>query len=305
MKLAPYAYTRFWDVHAWAGVITGLLVYVMFVLGSLVLFYEPLTIWKEPIKQRPTPQITSLQSTLELAGELPNEFYYYLPKDGRGLPKVAYFLPGTTSWRALWLDVERNQVVPQRELAAAYLYDLHYLWHEVTGYGLQYGAGILVFGFLLAIVTGVLIHLKDLLRKLHRFRPDRTPRVMFSDLHKVTSVFGLPFQLVYALTGTLMALSPLFFDLSIDAVFGGDAQRAARTSRRWRGAGVGLDRCDPGDRAPCGRIRRRLRGALHPRAAHGRIWRTDRAPSFAWPAHGRSGSAPNPDRPPLSSSAQG
>ena len=41
MRLTSFAFKRFWDVHAWAGVITGLLVYVMFVLGAFVLFYRP------------------------------------------------------------------------------------------------------------------------------------------------------------------------------------------------------------------------------------------------------------------------
>lgn len=230
MRLTPYALRRFWHVHAWAGVITSLVVYVMFMLGAVVLFYRPLTIWEEPLQQRPAVAMTSLQGTLDLAQGLPDEFYYYLPKGGHGLPKLGYYLPDTTKWRMWWIDPDAGRVVPQRELTAAYVYDLHYLWHDITGYWLQYGAGVLVFGFLLAIVTGVLIHLRDVMRQLHRFRPHQPPRVAWSDLHKVTGMIGLPFQLVYALTGALMALSPLVFQLSISPVFGGDEVRAVATA---------------------------------------------------------------------------
>lgn len=230
VKLSLHAFKRFWDAHAWSGVITSLLVYVMFVLGAITLFYRPVTQWEEPLLQRPSPVLSSLQAPLQLAEPLPEEFYYYLPKDDRGPPKLGYFLPDSTQWRMWWLDVSTQRVLPQRELAAAYLYDLHYLWHEATGYWLQYCAGVLVFGFLLAIVTGVLIHLKDLSPQLWRFRQAGTQRVVFSDLHKVTGVFGLPFQLVYALTGTMMALAPVMFSISVSPVFGGDELRAVETA---------------------------------------------------------------------------
>lgn len=229
-KLSRHAFTRFWDVHAWAGVVTSLVLYVMFFLGSVVLFYRPLTIWEEPILQAPAPTGHSLQAALELAKPLPEEFYFYLPYEGNGLPKIGYYLPGTSEWYMWWLDVERGATVPQRELAAAYVYDLHYLWNNATGFWLQYGGGVLVFGFLLTLVTGVLIHLQNLVPQLHRFRPERGRRTLWSDLHKVAGVMGLPFQLVYALTGALLVLSPLLFQLSVGPLFKGDEQRAADTA---------------------------------------------------------------------------
>jgi uncharacterized iron-regulated membrane protein len=230
MNIPAYAFKRFWDVHAWAGVVTSLIVYFMFVFGAAVLFYDPLTVWCEPLMQRPALTGVSVDAPLRLARDLPQEFYYYLPKHGQGPHKLGYFLPDTTDWRMWWLDAAQGRAVPHRELAAAYVYDLHYLWHAASGYWLQYGAGVLVFGFLLAIVTGVLIHLKGLGRQLHQFRPGAAKRVVWSDMHKVTGVFGLPFLLVYALTGTLMALSPLLFQLSVGPVFGGQELQAVKTA---------------------------------------------------------------------------
>ena len=232
-RLSRQVFSRYWEVHATFGVITSLVLYVMFFLGAVVLFFRPLSVWEEPLLQQPAPDLTPLTSVdvpLALAAPLPEEFYYYLPEDGLGLPKIGYYLPGTTLWRMWWLDPLRHAVIPKREMAASYAYDLHYLWHDVTGYWLQYGGGILVFGFLLALVTGVLIHLHNLRRQLQQFRPFQQMRVLFSDLHKVLGVFGLPFQLVYALTGTLMVLSPLLFSLAVGPVFGGDLTQAARTA---------------------------------------------------------------------------
>jgi uncharacterized iron-regulated membrane protein len=229
LRLSRHAFTRFWLAHAWAGVITALLVYVMFFLGSVVLFYRPLTIWEEPLVQRTPVQAPSLETLLRLAAPENEVFYLYLPTETRPLPKVGYYLPDTSIWRMWWLDVESGQRIPEREKAAAFVYDLHYLWHDLTGFWLQYGAGVLVFGFLLALVTGGLIQWGRFRRQLYRFRPERERRVLWSDLHKVAGVFGLPFQLAYALTGSLMVLSPLLFELSLQPVFGGDVARAVAT----------------------------------------------------------------------------
>ncbi|HWO09804.1 MAG TPA: PepSY-associated TM helix domain-containing protein [Polyangiaceae bacterium] len=230
LRLSRHAFTRFWHAHAWAGVVTALLVYVMFFLGSVVLFYRPLTIWEEPLLQRPPARVPSLDALLRIAAPESDEFYLYLPDATRPLPKVGYYLPDTTLWRMWWLDVASGERIPEREKAAAFVYDLHYLWHDLTGFWLQYGAGVLVFGFLLALVTGALIQWGRFRRQLYRFRPGRERRVLWSDLHKVAGVFGLPFQLAYALTGSMMVLSPLLFELSIQPVFGGDVARAAATA---------------------------------------------------------------------------
>ncbi len=230
LRLSRHAFTRFWSAHAWAGVITALLVYIMFFLGGVVLFYRQLTVWEEPLLQRPAVELPSLEAALRVAQPESKELYLYLPGEDRALPKVGYYLPDTTLWRMWWLDLDSGQRIPEREKAAAFVYDLHYLWHDVTGFWLQYGAGVLVFGFLLALITGALIQLGRFRRQLFQLRPERERRVVWSDLHKVAGVFGLPFQLVYALTGSMMVLSPLLFELSIEPVFGGDAARAAATA---------------------------------------------------------------------------
>jgi hypothetical protein len=87
-------------------------------------------------------------------------------------------------------------------------------------------SGLLAVALLLAIVTGVLIHLKDIVRQFHQFRPGKSPRVLWSDMHKVLGVMGLPFQLLYAYTGALIVLAPLLLGAFVGPVFGGDEKRA-------------------------------------------------------------------------------
>ncbi|WP_437293220.1 PepSY-associated TM helix domain-containing protein [Sorangium sp. So ce426] len=227
-KLSRHAFTTFWDVHAWAGVIGGLLLYVMFLTGGIALFRKQLEVWEEPLaQQRSSVEQAGLQATLDLglaaAGTAPEEIWFDLPAGGLGAARLAYSSQGeaVSSW-------VHEGLVPEREWLSAFLYRLHFLQHRVTGVWLFYTAGLLSVALLLALATGVLIHLKDLVRQLHQFRPDKARRVLWSDMHKVLGVMGLPFQLVYAYTGAFLVFVGSLVPVFTGPVFGGDAGRADR-----------------------------------------------------------------------------
>ncbi|WP_437967002.1 PepSY-associated TM helix domain-containing protein [Sorangium sp. So ce260] len=229
-KLSRHAFTTFWDVHAWAGVIGGLLLYVMFLSGGITLFRRQLAVWEEPLtQQRSSVEQAGVQATLDqglaAAGTTPEQLWFDLPEGGLGAARLQYSLQGesVSSW-------VHEGLVPERERLSDFLYDLHYLWHRATGVWLFYVAGILCVALLLALVTGVLIHLKDLVSQFHRFRPDKTRRVLWSDMHKVLGVIGLPFQLLYAYSGAFFVFLGVLVQVFTGPVFGGDAARADRVA---------------------------------------------------------------------------
>lgn len=232
LKLSGHAFTRFWDVHAWSGVAGGLVLYMMFLTGSITLFHEQLAAWEEPLRQVPVAKSASLQQALEqglaAAGETRGSLWFYPPSNGFGLPRLGFESATTEAFQNVWIDAKQGAVIPERERLSALLYELHFLWHDSTGDFLYYVGGALALSLLLALVTGVLIHLKDLVRQFHQFRPEKAPRVVFSDLHKVLGVMGLPFQLVYAFTGAFIVLAPLSLDAFAGPVFGGDTERASQ-----------------------------------------------------------------------------
>jgi uncharacterized iron-regulated membrane protein len=228
MKLSPHAFTRFWGLHAWAGVLAGLVLYLMFLTGGITLFHEQLEAWEDPLAQRSATAPRELQRSLDAAfaahGSVPDDLWFYPPKNGRGEARIG-FQDGDV-WKDFWIDSKTGQLTPQRERLAHFIYGLHFLWHDVTGEWLYYFAGILAVAFLLTLVTGVHIHLKDIIRQFHQFRPDKSRRVLWSDMHKVLGVMGLPFQLMYAYTGAFIVLAPLLLKTFTGPVFGGDAKRA-------------------------------------------------------------------------------
>jgi uncharacterized iron-regulated membrane protein len=227
MKLSAHAFSRFWDVHAWSGVLGGLVLYVMFITGAITLFHEELEIWQEPMAQQ-APAVGTHQAQFERAlANLPSRpaSVWFYPK-AHGAAELGYTDPKTDTWHKLSIDGPTGELVPERERLADFLYGLHFLWHEATGDWLYRCSGFLAVLLLLAIATGVLIHLKDFVRQFHQFRPGKSRRVLWSDLHKVLGVMGLPFQILYAYTGALIVLAPLLLGAFVRPVFGGDEKRA-------------------------------------------------------------------------------
>ena len=230
MKLSPRTFQIFWDVHAWTGVVAALLLHVMFLAGAVTLFHEQVEIWEEPLVQRAAPpgqegQQRMLEQALASLKEPLEELSITLPNGPNGLPTLNYRVPGTETWLSSWIDPETGKVVPVRDQVSEFLYRLHFLSHASVPW-LYYVAGLLAVALLLAIATGVLIHLKDLIRQFHQFRPDKRRRVLWSDMHKVLGVMGLPFLVMYAYSGAMIVLGGALLFPFVGPVFAGDQARA-------------------------------------------------------------------------------
>ncbi|HMI85429.1 MAG TPA: PepSY-associated TM helix domain-containing protein [Polyangiaceae bacterium] len=230
-RLSTHAFVRWWDLHAWAGVIGGLVLYVMFLTGGVTLFRDELALWEEPLSQRssaPCDLECALDRALIANGSTPDDFWLYPPRAGRGEARLLHREASSGQWRTDWIDSERGELTRERERLSGFLYSIHFLWHDFTGQWLYTVGGLLAAVMLLTVVTGFLIHMKNLLRQFHQFRIAKSERVLWSDMHKVLGVMGLPFQLMYAYTGAFIVLGPILLNAFVGPVFGGDRARAAQ-----------------------------------------------------------------------------
>lgn len=97
-KLSARAFARFWDAHAWVGVVSALVLYVMFWAGSITLFHEQLEEWEEPLAQH----VATDEPSLERAA-LPGALFAmmclagFLPL-GESLRFTLGFALGVTLW---------------------------------------------------------------------------------------------------------------------------------------------------------------------------------------------------------------
>jgi uncharacterized iron-regulated membrane protein len=228
VKLSRHVFTTSWNVHAWAGVVAALVLHVMFLTGALTLWKPELELWQEPLSQltrKPQTYAETLDFVVSKLGHVPDDMWLSFPEGSHGVVSAAVFDGGANAWRYYTVDAASGRLFETREGLGEFVYHLHFLWHDAAPI-FYYVAGLLSVGLLLALGTGLVIHLKDIVRQFHQFRATRAERVVASDLHKVLGVMGLPFQIFYAYTGALFVLAPLFLAAFQGPVFGGDAGRA-------------------------------------------------------------------------------
>jgi uncharacterized iron-regulated membrane protein len=223
MKIGRRPYQIYWDVHAWLGIGSALLLYVMFFAGAFALFYPELDRWAQPSAAEPVA-LSALQP-----------LYQQLLREQDVFGRAIAIVPAAGGLDAYWsVGPERHQLAfdprsgrlsePGSELGS-FLYQLHFL--NPLPYGI-YIAGFAGMSLALVLVTGLLLQLKDLTRQLTQFRPERAPRVWLGDLHKVLGVLGLPFQCFYAWSGTLLCLSVVSVEpLLVSTVFHGHDEQLA------------------------------------------------------------------------------
>ena len=231
MKLTPRTFQIYWDAHAWVGVMAALLLHTVFFMGAFALFYRELNQWAHTgaaSAEQGRAHPLALQPLLErwdreepLAGKRRVAF----EPEPNGL--VAYWDARRQRHEYRYSPVS-GRLEPARSELGRFLYEMHYLGPLPNG---VYVAGVAALGLLFALLTGLLLHWKDLARQWFQFRSERATRTWSSDLHKVLGVFGLPYQLVYAWTGAVLSLSFATVQPAlVNTVFHGDAS-AARAAR--------------------------------------------------------------------------
>ncbi len=223
MKIAPRTFRIGWDVHAWAGVVSALVLYVMFFAGALTLFQDEIAAWQEP-------------DVVETRGALGPAFERVVREQGlEGKPRVALRLhahgPLDVEWKddagehALRVVAHADATTREpRSRIARFLFELHFLGVARSGI---YVAGLFAIALGITLVTGLVIQWKDLLRQLVRIRPRAPLRVWTSDVHKVLGVFGIPFQLFFAWSGAVLCLAFVtVWPALAKTAFHGDVQAA-------------------------------------------------------------------------------
>ncbi|MEM9673917.1 MAG: PepSY-associated TM helix domain-containing protein, partial [Bacteroidota bacterium] len=103
------------------------------------------------------------------------------------------------------------------------IYYLHY-FRQIPVIGL-YLSGFVGLFFLFAIITGLLIHWRNLLTKFYAFVKEGKWKVIWTNAHTVLGVIGLPFQLIYAITGAFFGLLSLILLPTVFLLYEGDTEK--------------------------------------------------------------------------------
>ena len=243
-------YNIFFNTHTVSGIVVSVALYIIFFAGAFALFKEEIDLWEEGGTVSKTEHqnidfdniLEQLDRKHELIGrDIQLNFgaendkisvFMSTSKDSLTLEK------GTESHYYL-VDIHSGdtQTYPEYYGLGEFLYRLHF-FAQIPTVGI-YLAGIVSLLFLFAIVTGLIVHWKKIIPNFYKFNPKASIKRIWTDSHTALGVLGVPFQLIFAITGAYFGLSVLVL-LPGKILYDGDQNkmmedlRPTRKSYEWQ-----------------------------------------------------------------------
>lgn len=201
-------------LHAWVGFVGGLVLVVAFTGGTLALFDTEITRWMEP-ELAALPEAAMTGEALDHAGaqvwalrEKGQNAFLNLPSARDPVLRILHY--DGHAFVGPVLDPRDGTALHSRETRGGQLFfDLHQSLYRgpVWGNLVTEAAGI---GLIVAVMSGVIIHFRNLVPDLLLFRPFAAPGRAWLDAHLVAGVLLLPFIVMMAYTGAVIHAPRLF-----------------------------------------------------------------------------------------------
>ncbi|MDR6644386.1 putative iron-regulated membrane protein [Luteibacter sp. 1214] len=201
----------FTTVHTWTGLLAGFALFIAFYAGALTMFHDEIDTWAVPRAEmaradaldRAHVMLADIVARHPAAGESIGVTY---PAEHPSHEVAAYWMEKDGSWRTQSLDDTAARDAEDHEHGLAdFIYELHYdLGIPAIGIYLM-GVVSIIYG--LALLTGVLIHLPNLVREMFALRPGHNLKRLWQDAHNVIGILSLPFHIIFAVTGALLCLT--------------------------------------------------------------------------------------------------
>lgn len=226
------------DLHAWAGLLFGWILYAMFLTGTVAYFKDELSQWMRPELphqvQVPDQAVAAQRIADELGNIVPgsSQWSMRLP-DARNSSVYAFWrappsIPGHRAFGEANFDPATGQKVTSRDtLGGDFFYRFHFQFHYMPVVWGRWIAGAAAMFMLVAIISGVITH-KKIFVDFFTFRWGKGQR-SWLDAHNALSVFGLPFSFMITYTG-LVTLMALYMPWGEQAAFKTQAERQQLTA---------------------------------------------------------------------------
>ena len=232
---------RNYDLHSWAGITLGLIVYLVCFSGSFAMFHYEIKTWEDPaariaVSDNPadinevyldwlnetvgSSEIENLSFSFPTAhAPYYSAFVRYHDENDAHVNERQRWDPNTAAPLA----------TPWREGGLSeWIRDFHrdFMWPNILG-GRTIGrslVGIVGIVLMLAILSGVIAHTK-IREEANSMRLKRSQRLKWQDRHKVVGIWGLPFFSMIAFTGAYLGVIVIIAQLVSAIAFKGDIER--------------------------------------------------------------------------------
>ena len=227
------------DLHTWAGLLCGWLLYAMFLTGTVSYFKDEISQYMRPELHRPAQTPDPAEAAQRIVGQLgqiapgSTQWSMRLPDERHATVSSFWRLPrgegkGGRGFDDATFDSVTGQKVAARDtVGGEFFYRFHFQFHYMPVRWGRWLAGFCAMFMLVAIVSGVITH-KKIFTDFFTFRWGKGQR-SWLDAHNALSVFGLPFHLMITYTG-LVTLMALYMPWGEQAAYKTPAQRQELTA---------------------------------------------------------------------------
>ncbi|MFN7154169.1 MAG: PepSY-associated TM helix domain-containing protein [Acidovorax sp.] len=227
------------DLHTWAGLLCGWLLYAMFLTGSVSYFKDETSQYMRPELRHPAQTPDPAEVAQRIVGQLgqiapgSTQWSMRLPDERHATVSSFWRLPrgegkgGRGSDNATFDSVTGQKVAARETVGGEFFYRFHFQFHYMPVRWGRWLAGFCAMFMLVAIVSGVITH-KKIFTDFFTFRWGKGQR-SWLDAHNALSVFGLPFHLMITYTG-LVTLMALYMPWGEQAAYKNPAQRQELTA---------------------------------------------------------------------------
>lgn len=229
--LGDKTYNMLFHTHTVAGIAISFALYIIFFAGAFSLFRYEIMQWENPEARQAVDTDFDYDRALATVDSAYTIDWHdnaslIFPNDKMPLLKVtAYQKTEDHSFHRIsanvFPDTYRVQDLEQPNTTVGdTIYYLHY-FEQLPVIGL-YLSGLVSLFFFFAIVNGLLIHWRNLFTKFFAFFTEGKWRNIWTNAHTVLGVFGLPFQVMYAITGAFFGLLTLILIPTVFLLYNGD-----------------------------------------------------------------------------------
>ncbi|MEM6813679.1 MAG: PepSY-associated TM helix domain-containing protein [Bacteroidota bacterium] len=228
-------YNVLFHTHTVAGIAISFALFVIFYAGAFSLFRDQVDQWENPDLRQPVVENFDLDKALALVDSTYEGLNYHkntnitFPHEGSPFMYVYGAVnntDSTTERMAAYINpttLEVQNVRDPKTTVNDTIYVLHY-FGQIPVIGL-YLSGLVALFFLFAIVSGILIHWQNLLTKFYSIIKEGKWKTIWTNAHTVLGVIGIPFQVLYAVTGAFFGLLILILIPAAYLLYGGDQEK--------------------------------------------------------------------------------
>ncbi|QUM84074.1 PepSY domain-containing protein [Moritella sp. 28] len=225
-------------LHAWSGLVFCWVIYFMFVTGTLGYFDNEIDQWMKPEIEFTNSK--SVENDIDLGIQFLSENYpdaqkwYISPTSGRTNKQIKAY------WRyakeikkeggfTLLNNITGKPIASRDTQGGQVLYKMHYQLHYLPS-GIGYKIiGILTMLLFIGLITGIVAHRK-IFKDFFAFRPEKGKTAIL-DLHNLSSIASLPFQLMITYSG-LIFIASTWMSLITTGAYQFDSDAQQKSSQR-------------------------------------------------------------------------